>query len=29
MSEMPKAYEAPDVEAKWYPIWENSGLFRG
>ncbi len=28
-SEMPKAYESAEVEAKWYPFWENNGLFRG
>ena len=29
MSEMPKAYESAEVEAKWYPYWEENGLFRG
>ena len=29
MSEMPKAYESAEVEAKWYPYWEDNGLFRG
>ncbi len=28
-NEMPKAYEPADVEAKWYPFWENTGLFHG
>ncbi len=28
-AEMPKAYESAEVEAKWYPYWENNGLFRG
>ena len=28
-AEMPKAYEPADVEAKWYPYWEENGLFRG
>ncbi len=28
-AEMPKAYESSDVEAKWYPFWEQNGLFRG
>ena len=28
-SEMPKAYESAEVEAKWYPFWENNGLFKG
>ena len=27
--EMPKAYEPGAVEEKWYPLWENSGYFRG
>ena len=27
--EMPKAYEPAEVEAKWYPEWENRGLFHG
>ncbi len=27
--EMPKAYESAEVEAKWYPYWEENGLFRG
>ena len=27
--EMPKAYEAAEVEAKWYPFWEDNGLFKG
>ena len=26
-AEMPKAYEPAEVEAKWYPEWENRGLF--
>ena len=28
-NEMPKAYESAEVEAKWYPEWENRGLFHG
>lgn len=28
-TEMPKAYEAADVEKKWYPIWESRGYFHG
>lgn len=27
--EIAKAYEPKDVEAKWYPIWEASGAFKG
>ncbi|MDD3119459.1 MAG: valine--tRNA ligase [Victivallales bacterium] len=27
--EMPKAYEPADVEAKWYPVWEQRGYFHG
>ena len=26
---LPRAYEAADVEKKWFPIWENSGDFHG
>ncbi len=29
MQEMPKAYEPQAVEKKWYPEWENRGLFHG
>ena len=25
--DMIKAYEPAEVEAKWYPIWENSNYF--
>ena len=25
--EMPKAYEAPEVEARWYARWEQAGVF--
>ena len=28
-TEMPKAYEAADVESKWYPYWEHNGFFKG
>ncbi len=28
-NEMPKAYSPNDVEKKWYPIWEEKGLFKG
>ena len=28
-TEMPKAYESAAVEQKWYPWWENNGLFKG
>ncbi len=28
-AEMPKAYEPAEVEARWYPEWENRGLFHG
>ena len=28
-TEMPKAYEAADVESKWYPFWEHNGFFKG
>ncbi|UDQ99353.1 valine--tRNA ligase [Lentisphaerota bacterium WC36G] len=29
IKEMPKAYEPQAVEKKWYPEWENRGLFHG
>ena len=28
-NQMPKAYEAAEVEAKWYPLWESRGYFHG
>jgi len=28
VTELPKVYQPAEVEAKWYPLWENSGLFR-
>ncbi len=28
-NQMPKAYESADVEAKWYPVWEERGYFHG
>ncbi len=29
MSEIPKAYEASNVESKWYDQWQNAGAFAG
>jgi valyl-tRNA synthetase len=28
MEELPKAYEAAQIEKKWYDFWEKNGLFR-
>ncbi len=28
-TEMPKAYESAQIEAKWYEYWEKNGLFKG
>jgi valyl-tRNA synthetase len=28
MSEIPKTYEPPAIEAKWYAFWEQNGCFR-
>jgi len=28
MSVIPKAYNPPEVEERWYPVWESRGLFR-
>jgi len=27
MSEIPKTYEPPAIEAKWYAFWEQNGCF--
>ena len=27
MQDLPKAYEPKEVEAKWYPIWQQAGIF--
>jgi valyl-tRNA synthetase len=27
MMELAKSFEPADIEARWYPVWENSGLF--